>query len=85
MSRNSLHVLEVGAKVLRNLDAQAVRNRAAGEARRAQIRRIMIEHTGPDRLTAKLIRQRLSCDPPISIRAIQDHMKIINAESSVSR
>jgi hypothetical protein len=76
---------EFGTRTYARLNEQAALNHAKGEARRAMIERIMAEHTGPERLTAKLIQQKLGGDPPPSIRTIQDHMKIINARSSASR
>jgi hypothetical protein len=79
-----LTAAEIGAMALATLAEQTARNRAEGDARRATIRRIMAEHTGPDRLTAVRVREKLS-GVPLSVRAIQDHMKIINAESSASR
>lgn len=78
--RNSLHVLQVGAKVLRNLNLQAARNRAAGEALGAEILRIMTEHAGTKRMTAKLVQANLSCTPRPLLRTIQRHMRKVKTK-----
>jgi hypothetical protein len=67
--------------VVREFAEQTARNRDEARARRAEIERIIAEHLGPRRLTAKLIQHRLSGDLPLSIRAIQRHMQKINAKS----
>jgi hypothetical protein len=65
------------------LAVQAERRHQASLALRSEIESIMAAHTG--RLTAKRICQLLGRDPSPSIRTIQDHMREINAASSVPR
>jgi hypothetical protein len=76
---------QIGAKVLATLAAQAARRRQAGIALRGAIQAVMATHSGPERLTAKRIRNLLDREPLPSIRTIQDHMREINAASSVPR
>jgi hypothetical protein len=76
---------DFGEQTYARLREQAASNRVAGEANRAKVERVMAEHTGPERLTAKLIQKKLGSDFQLAIRTIQDHMKIINARSSAPR
>jgi hypothetical protein len=76
---------EIGAKILATLAAQAERRRQESAALRSEIQSLMAAHPGPERLTAKRICELLGRRPAPSIRTIQDHMREINAASSVPR
>lgn len=67
------------------LAAQAERRHQDSLVLRSEIVSVLAANLGPERLTAKRICQLLARDPPPSIRTIQDHVREINAASSVPR
>lgn len=82
MSADESKCLAVGRAVLANFHARNARAKAAGDALRAEIRRVMSAHTGTEVLTAKRVLRRLALDwinrnylP--SERTIHWHMKRI--------
>jgi hypothetical protein len=74
---------QIGTEILARLARQAERNKGAGKALRAEIRAIMGASADTERLTAKIVRNRLSRLSPPSIRTTQQHMRAIRAESVV--
>lgn len=73
------------AAIRKPLTDQAAANRAAGEALYAEVRAIVEQHRGPDRLTGKHVLARLTRDPKPSVRQVQDLMRRARAESAASR
>jgi hypothetical protein len=70
---------EIGRKVREILIGQAARNRAKGEALRANVRAIWEQH--PD-YTAKQIIRLLTCGPSPSIRRVQEIVKGLRGSDS---
>jgi hypothetical protein len=67
----------------RPLADQAAANRAAREALYAEVRSILEQHQGPERLTGKHVLNRLAREPKPSLRQVQDHMKRARVELAV--
>ena len=76
---------QIGTDTLVRLARQAERNKVAGSALRAQIRAAMLDHAGTEPLTAKAVRNQLLRVPLPSIRAVQQHMRSIRAQSAALR
>lgn len=74
---------QIGARILATLRAQAERNRQAGAVRVAQVRTIVQAHPGA--LTARRVRELLPNDQAVSVRRLQEILRILRAESSASR
>ncbi len=76
---------QIGAAVLATLNAQAMRNRQQAQALREQLRRALEQCAEPDKIRARDLRAMLTVTPLPSLRTVQENLKIIRAESSVSR
>jgi hypothetical protein len=78
---------EVGRAVLANFEERNARARAAGDALRDEIKRVLNSHTGPEPLTAKRILRRISLErigraSLPSERTVHWHLQRIRAEQS---
>ena len=77
--RELLHAIQVGRAALEHLAHGTEIKRREGVEIRAEIRAVMHAHQGLAKLTAKRVQPLLSRE--LSIRRIQEHMQIINAEA----
>ena len=76
---------EIGAVILATLQAQADRNRESGIAVREQIRAVISALPQADRITARRVQMLLPSWARVSVRRIQEYMRLLRAESSASR
>ena len=74
---------QIGAAVLERLAAQAAANRAAGDRLRADVRTVLEQNPGHP--TAKQVIKKLGRQLVPSVRRVQEILKELRAESSVSR